>query len=142
MSLTLYGQREMRGEYFFSVSEEYLSNSIIKNPFRNYLCILADDILSYGFLFVNNPKTEQNGNIRFDGKRKTPRRSLFKARRRSEDRNQIRAQTRKTGMNIPYKKEGTATKRRPRFLRFKIRSSLFAGTPTRGVSVRSFPRGR
>ena len=48
----------------------------------------------------------------------------------------------KTGMNIPYKKEGTATKSRPRFLRFKIRSSLFAGTPTRGVSVRSFPRGR
>ena len=107
MSLTLYGQREMRGEYFFSVSEEYLSNSIIKNPFRNYLCILADDILSYGFLFVNNRKTEQNGK---------PLADLF-SKHAAVPKTEIKFALKhaKTGMNIPYKKEGTATKCRPVF---------------------------
>ena len=72
----------------------------------------------------------KTANIRFDGKRKTPRRSLFKAHRRSEDRNQIRAQTRKTGMNIPYKKEGTATNRNPVKVRPVTRSRITSGNDT------------
>ena len=39
----------------------------------------------------------------------------------------------KTGMNIPYKKEGTATKCRPRFLRFKI-DQAFLREPRRAGS--------